>query len=330
MRGALVMANEPAPKTTGPRGPQKKLDQLEPPSDATKYVPYAAAAVVVISLIATIIRSPAYSVYAATGLLALGALGLGYLAYQDTHSLPPEDGFRKAVAAATAATLLALVATVAMTFFPSAPYGSVTLARAGDSGVVTVGSSGSNLFIETRGTFEADVGPSAQAKYELHVTREGAEEELEGTFERSAGQSPLAGGNMAAAAATEATASRHWLKTLRGGGRYTVTLDRMPDNLRPPMRVTLRGEPVPPLVFTGLFVALALLVLVVDAGIARRGIEPTYAPALLLSLAVVYYLHGHYAGANVSEAMFASFLVGLLGGGLGGEVLARIARKALA
>ncbi len=324
------MATEPTPKSTGPRGPQKKVDQLEPPSDATKYLPYGLAAIVVISLVATIIRSPAYALHAAAALLSLGALGLGYVAYQDTHSLPPEDGFRKAVGAATAATILALLGTVAMTFFPAAPYGSVTLSRAGDSGVINVAGPGANLFVETQGTFEADVGPSAQAKYQIHVTRDGTDEDLEGTFERSAGQSPLAGGNMAAAAATEATASRHWLEKLHGGGRYTVTLDRMPDNLRPPMRASIRGEPVPPLVFTGLFVVLALLVLVVDAGLARRGIEPTYAPALLLSLAVVYYLHGHFAGANVSEAMFASFLVGLLGGGLGGEVLARLSRKVLA
>lgn len=319
------MATEP--KSTGPRGPQKKVDVLVPPSDATKYLPYGLIAVVVIGLVATIIRSPTWAVHAAAGLLSLGALALGYVAYQDTHALPPEDGFRKVVGAATAAVLLALLATVGLTLFPSAPYGTVTLTRAGDSGAVTVSGAAANLFVETQGTFEADVGASAQAKYQLHVTRENADEDLEGTFERSAGQSPLAGGNMAAAASTEATASRHWLRSLRGPGRYVITLDRMPENLRPPMRAAIRGEPLAPWMFTLAMGLLALLVLVVDAGIARRGIEPTYAPALLLSLAVAYYFHGHYAGANVSEALFASFIVGLLGGGLGGEVLARLSRK---
>lgn len=319
------MATEP--KSTGPRGPQKKVDVLVPPSDATKYLPYGLIAVVVIGLVATIIRSPTWAVHAAAGLLSLGALALGYVAYQDTHALPPEDGFRKVVGAATAAVLLALLATVGLTLFPSAPYGTVTLTRAGDSGAVTVSGAAANLFVETQGTFEADVGASAQAKYQLHVTRENSDEDLEGTFERSAGQSPLAGGNMAAAASTEATASRHWLRSLRGPGRYVITLDRMPENLRPPMRAAIRGEPFAPWMFTLAMGLLALLVLVVDAGIARRGIEPTYAPALLLSLAVAYYFHGHYAGANVSEALFASFIVGLLGGGLGGEVLARLSRK---
>lgn len=300
---------------------------MVPPSDATKYLPYALIAVVLIGLIATIIRSPTWAVHAAGGLLALGALALGYVAYQDTHALPPDDGFRKVVGAATAAVMAALLATVAITLFPAAPYGTVTLSRAGDAGPVMVSGNAANLFVETRGTFEADVGPSAQAKYQLHVTRDGSDEDLEGTFERSAGQSPLAGGNMAAAASTEATASRHWLKSLRGAGRYVITLDRMPDNLRPPIRASIRGEPLAPWMFTLAFALIAVLVLVIDAGIARRGIEPTYAPALLLSLAVAYYFHGHYAGANVSEALFASFLVGLLGGGLGGEVLARVSRK---
>ncbi len=321
------MASTNPPKPTGPRGPQKRVDVVVPPSDATKYLPYALAAVVVIGLVATIVRSPAYATHAAAALLALGALALGYVAYQDTHSLPPGDGFRKVVGVATGAVVLVLLGGVAITMFPPAPSGTVTFQRAGDSGAIDVTGAAANLLVETRGAFEADVGPSAQAKYEMHVTRGSAEEEFEGTFERSAGQSPLSGGNVAASAGTEATANRHWLTTLRGPGRYVVTLDRMPDNLRPPIRAAIRAEPFAPWMFALVFGLLAAMVLAVDVGVARRGIEPTYAPALLLPLVLVYYLHGHYAGANVSEGLFAAFLVGLLGGGLGGEVLARIVRK---
>ena len=319
------MATAKPPVPTGPRGPQKKLDTLEPPSEAAKYLPYIAAAAVVIGLIATIVRSPTYAVHATATLLVCGSLGLGYIASQDAHALPPDDSFRKAVAAGTIAVVFALLGAVALTLYPPAPYGTATLQRAGDTGAITVTGSAANLFVETSGTFEADVGPSAQAKYTMHVVRDGAEEELEGTFERSAGQSPLAGGTTVAAASTESTSSRHWLTALRGSGRYVVTLDRMPENLRPPIRASIRGEPFAPWMFTLAFALLAVLVLVIDVGIAKRGIEPTYAPALLLALVFVYYLHGHYAGTN--DGLLAALLVAILGGGLGGEALARISRK---
>ncbi len=326
---AAPMSSDTSPKRAGPAGPKKKIDDMvEPPSAAVKYLPYALVALVVVSLVGVIMRAPAYATHAAMALLAGGAAALGWVGWSDTHALPPDDGFRRVVVGATGLVAAALVAVAALTLYPGAPAGTVVLRRAGDAGSVTV-AAGSKLFVEVGGTFEADVGPSAKASYVLHVTRAGAEEELEGEFERSAGENPMASGNMAGAAATESTAKRHRLRTLEGPGRYTLTLDRMPDNLRPPVRASLYAERLAPWMVSLALGLLALLALVLDAGLAKRGIEPAYAPAMLMGVVLVGYLHRFFAGGNVSEGLFASFLVALLVGGLGGEVIARVTRKVL-
>jgi hypothetical protein len=324
------MASEDTSKRTGPAGPKKKIEVMDPPSPLVKYLPYAAVALVVVSLVGVIARVPAYATLAAIALLSGGAMGLGYLAWQDTHAFPPEDdGFRKVVGAATVAVVVALLGTVYLTLHPPAPAGSVTLQRAGDSAAITVGGGGNNLVARVEGNFAPDVGASAQASYVVVLARGSDTEDLEGIFERSASENPVANGNTTAAMTGEVTARRHRLTKLHGPGRYTVTLDRTHENLRPPMRVSIHAEVLPPWMILLAFAVLAVLVLVVDAGIARRNIEPTYAPALLFAMVMALYLHRFHAGSNISEGLLASFLVGLLGGGLGGEVLARITRKAL-
>ena len=324
------MASEDTSKRTGPAGPKKKIEVMDPPSPLMKYLPYVFAALVVVSLVGVIVRVPAYATLAAIALLSGGAIGLGYLAWQDTHAFPPEDeGFRKVVGAATAAVVLALLGTVYLTLHPPLPAGSLSLQRAGDSGAITVSGASDNLVVRVEGTFAPDVGASARASYVVVVARGSDSEDLEGAFERSASENPVATGNTPAAMSGEITAQRHRLTKLRGPGRYTVTLDRTHENLRPPMRVSIHAEVLPPWMIFLAFGVLAALVLVVDAGIARRNIEPTYAPALLFAMAMALYLYRFHAGSNVGEGLLASFLVGLLGGGLGGEVLARITRKVL-
>lgn len=324
------MSSAPPPRPAGPRGPQKKLESIDvPTSNATKYVPYVLVGAVLLGLLATILYAPAWAVPAAMALLTVAALGLGYAGFQDTHGLPPDDSFRKVVGGGTAAVVLGLVALVALTLYPPTPFGTVTLQRAGDSGTVRVDRDTPLLFLDTHGTFEPDVGPSVQAQYTLHLTREGTEEEVSGAFERSAGQSPVAGGNMAASATTEATAARHALTTLHGAGTYTITLDRLPDSLRPPLRASLRSALLAPWMVYGLLGLLALVVVVIDAGLSKRGIEPTYAASLLLPIAFTAYLSQHFSEGNVGQSLFTAFLIGLLVGGLGGEGLARVTRKAL-
>lgn len=320
------MASEDTSKRTGPAGPKKKIESMEPPSVAAKYLPYALAAFVVVSLLGVILRVPAYATQAATALLSAGAIGLGYLAWQDTHGFAPDDSFRTVVGAATVAVVATLVATAALTLNPPAAIGTVTLPAAGASGTITVGGGG-NLVARVAGEFAPDVGASARASYVVLVARGNATEEVEGEFERSAGENPTASGNMASSARGEVTARRHRLTQLRGPGRYTVTLDRTHENLRPPMRVSLHQELVPPWAFLVAFGLLAVLVLVADVGIAKRNIEPVYAPALFFAMGMVLYLNRTYAGSSVSDGLFASFLVGLLGGGVGGELVARGVRR---
>jgi hypothetical protein len=327
-RRVTAMTTEEQPRRAGPSGPKKKLDVVDVPrSDAFGYLPYIGAAAAVIGLIAVVLRVPAYSTLAATVLLVGGALALGYLAWSDTHSLPPEEGFRHVVTASTVVVVLSMIAAAMITLHPPAPLGTVTLPRAGASGAIAVPTEAANLVLRVHGTFEADVGPSARAGYVLHLTRDGVEEEFEYTFERSAAESPTQGGNMAAAAGTEATSARHRLQKLHGAGRYQVTLDRMPDNLRPPMVASLHHERVTPTMVSALFGALAVLVLVVNLGLAKRGIEPTYAPALLVGLFTAWYLHRFFTGADLGAGLFAAVVVGFFVGGLGGELLARATRR---
>lgn len=320
------MASEDTSKRTGPAGPKKKIEVVEPPSAAAKYLPYALAAFLVVSLVGVIVRSPAYATYAATLLLSGGAIGLGYLAWQDSHGFAHDDSFRRVVGAASVGVAAALIATVVLTLHPPAPLGTVTLPRAGASGTLTVASD-TPLVARVEGTFEADVGASARASYVVVVARGNATEDVEGEFERSASENPTTSGNVASSAAGEVTARSHRLTKLRGPGRYTVTLDRTHENLRAPMRVSLLSELVPRQAVYLLFALLAILVLAVDVGIAKRNVEPVYAPALFFAMAMVLYLHRAYAGSNLSNELFASFLVGLLGGGVGGEVVARGARR---
>jgi hypothetical protein len=320
------MASEDPSKRLGPTGPKKKIEVLEPPSVAAKYLPYALAAFLVVALVGVIVRVPTYATYAATVLLSGASIGLGYLAWQDSHGFAPDDSFRKVVGVTTVAVVLTLIATTVLTLHPPAPLGTVSLPRVGASGDITV-ARGNHFTVRVEGAFAPDVGPSARASYLVLVSRAGGRtEELEGEFERSAGENPATSGNMAASASGEVTARQHRLLEQHGPGRYTITLDRSHENLRLPLRVSLHPEWVPPWVFVAVFAVLLVLVLVADVGIAKRNIEPVFAPALFFAMAMVFYLQRTYAGSGLSDSLFAAFLVGLLGGGLGGELVARAAR----
>jgi hypothetical protein len=323
--------SNPTPKTTGPRPPKTLTEVDVPPPAVVGYIPYVLVVAAIATLLYTITKVPEHALKAAGVLLGLGTLGLGYVGWQDTHTLPQGDGFRKAVAATTAALVLALLATLGVTLFPIRPIATISLDRAGAAATIEVPAPGANLFLETSGTFQHDVGPSAQAKYDLHVARQGTEEELSGMFEKSGNADNENDNDNHAVSRVpvkpETASARHWLRTLNGPGRYVVTLDHMPDNLQPPLRVALRTEPFARWTLYALFGVLAVLVLIVDARIASRNVEPSYGPAMLFALVFVLYFRHAYAGTNISEALFASFLVGLLVGGLGGEVFARISRK---
>jgi hypothetical protein len=321
---------EPAPaKTTKSpgalRGPQKRLTQVDvPPPDFVKYLPYVAAVVTALALVFTIARSPAHALTAATVLGVALLLAMGYVAWGHVVSVAPDDSFRKVVMAVSVLAPLAVLAPFVITLYPLAPQGTVTLARVGDTATLTVRGSAETLYIETQSAFVPDLGSDARARYALDVSRGNDREEVLGTFQRTTTADP-AGGRGGTSA--DVTASRHQLTKFRGPGTYTIALGQFPATLRPPMRVSMSAEPFAPWMLGLLFGLVALAVLVVDARIARRGVESAFAAALLFPMAAVFYLHGHFTRATLGDDLLAAGLVGLLAGGLGGELLARVTRS---
>jgi hypothetical protein len=75
-----------------------------------------------------------------------------------------------------------------------------------------------------------------------------------------------------------------------------------------------------------LFGLLAVAVLWVDVKLSRRKIESAFAASMGVVLAATFYLHGHFTRATLPADLLAAALVGVLGGGVGGEILARVAR----
>lgn len=313
-----------------PRRPApKKVADIEPPSALARYFPYIAAVAVVVALVVAVTRNAGYSLYAGAALAAAVILGLGYVAWQHVISVPPDDGFRKAVAPSTLAVVLPALALAGYTLFPPPPAGSVVLDRAGASGEVRVSAPASTVIVDTAGAFKPDVGTDAVANYAISVARGRDEELVEGTFTRRSSASVPATGTRGVTGSTDATAARHVLQSLRGAGAYRIALDRVPESVQLPIRATVRAEPFAAWMLWSVWGLLALLTLVVDAALARRGSESAYAAALGLVLASTLYLHAHYTPETLAVDLFAAGLVGVFGGGVGGEIAARIARKIL-
>lgn len=311
-----------------PRRPTpKKVVDLQPPSAAARALPYAAVAAAVIALVLAVMKSHAYGVYAAAALVSAVVLGLGYVAWQHVIAFPPDDGARKAVAPIAAAITLASLALAGFTLFPPAPAGQVVLAAAGSSGEVRVNGPAATVIVDAVGAFKPDVGADAVARYALSVSRGRDEELIEGTFARSSSGNVPAVGARGATESSDATASRHVLQRLRGPGVYRVALERVPESVQLPLRATVRSEPFPMVALLVAWGLLALLALVIDARIARRNPESAFAAAMGVVLAATLYLHAHFTPESVASDLFAAGLVGVFGGGIGGEIAARIARK---
>lgn len=314
--------------TEAPRRPaSKKVADIEPPSVLSRALPYLAAAGALIALIAIMVKSPSYGVLAAAALVAGAVVGLGYVAWQHVIAFPPDDGARRLVAPVTGIITLAALGLGAFTLFPPPPAGSVILAAAGASGEVRVAGPAATVMVDAVGAFKPDVGSDAVARYAITVSRGRDEELIEGTFARRSGASVPAVGARGDVGSVDAIASRHVLQNLRGPGTYRVALERVPESVRLPLRATVRAEPFPMTALWGVWGALMLLALVVDARIARRNPESAYAAAIGVVLVTTLYLHTHYTPETLAGDLFAAALAGIFAGGVGGEVLARVARK---
>jgi hypothetical protein len=106
----------------------------------------------------------------------------------------------------------------------------------------------------------------------------------------------------------------------------TLILDRLPESVQAPLRVVVRAEPFAQTMLAALYALLAVAVLWIDVKVSRRKIESAYAASMGVVLAATFYLHGHFTRATLPSDMLAATLVGVLGGGVGGEILGRIAR----
>ena len=119
------------PEPSSKRTPTRSKVEFEPPSELAKYLPYLAAAAGFGVLVLTVTRSARYGVYAATALLAIAFLGLAYVAWEHTTTLPDGDRLRPMLRAVTVAVLLATVGPAAITLHPPAPQSVVQLTRPG-------------------------------------------------------------------------------------------------------------------------------------------------------------------------------------------------------
>jgi hypothetical protein len=297
------------------------------PLDASRYLPYVVMAALAGTLILVLIRSERFRPLAGALLGAAVFIGLGYAAWLHRHSLAPEDRLRHGVTVVTLLVVAGALAPFLYALFPPAPQARLHLAQAGDHQDVTIRGPANTVVLHASGSFRPDVGESVHTNYRLAVRHAGHEELVEGTFVRSSGTTSVRRGVRGGGSVSESKANRHVLDQLRGTGRYTITLEMVNDTLQPPMRVEVGGEPFSLLVLGLLFGLLAVVVLAVDVALARRGSEPAYAALMLLPLAAVFYLHGHLTRETLPENLLAAGIVGVLAGGLGGELLARLVRS---
>lgn len=313
------MAAEQKPKRT-------VLREVPSTFDFKKVATYALPVLVVVGLLTVLFKSPAHAHHAGAGLVGVLILGLGYAGWSHTETLSPDDGIRNGVRAATISVVLACLAAAGFTFFPPSAQHRLRLSRVGDHAEVEVAGAATAVVLTTEGNFKPDVGTSVRAVYAFRVSHDNHEEDIEGRFTRDtpdvpAGSPPTTGG------ATEIRSNRHVLQTLRGSGMYTITLDHIPESVNPPVLVAVSTEPFTQWMLGILFVLLIGLSVVVDVALARRGSEPAFAASMMVPLVAVFYLHGHFTRASLTNSLVSAGLVGLLGGGLGGELLARLGRS---
>ncbi len=303
--------------------PRRQITLQEPAPEFTKYLPYAAVAAVVLGLVVVISRGNDYSVHAAAVLATSGILGVGYGAWTHSHALPPGDALRTWVGAATILVIVGALVPLLMALYPPAPKGRVSLAHQGDSAVIHLHGAANTVVLIASGDFKPDVGNQVQARYKIIAAHHGVEEDCDGVFARTTTETAIGRRARGASGVSESRANRHVLRTLAGPGEYTLTLYRMAETLLPPLRVDVIVEPFSQWMLAVLFGALSVLAIGVDVALYRRGGEPALAALLLFPLAGVFYFHGHMTRATLPTDLIAAAVVGVLAGGLGGELIAR-------
>ncbi|MEI8254759.1 MAG: hypothetical protein WCJ30_03720, partial [Deltaproteobacteria bacterium] len=209
-------------------------------------------------------------------------------------------------------TVIALVAAVfpfAYSIFPPAPSGAVQLPAVGESGTIDLAGTAGTTWITVSGRFVP--GGTGATNYFVSVAHDGRTQRIDGAFRPHAG-APLP--------------EMHVL-SIRGPGRYTVRLEQVSAAIAMPLAVALSAKPFSTLILLLLFGTVMVAVLALDTMLFRRGIEPAVAASLMLPMVAAVYFQRNPASTTLGPDLLASAVIGLIGGGIGGELLARVARS---
>lgn len=299
----------PAPRT-GPRRATvnpAKIPSSGPPIG--KIAPYVAMAIAVIGPLYVLLKMPKYASHGAMAITAVVAVGCAWLALTARPSVKPGDNLRTLLPIVALMSTAAALVPFAYTIYPPAPRGEVRLSNDGDSGHVRVDGMSSTLWLTVSGSFVPNA--TGAANYFLTITHDGRTERVDGTLH------PHAGGPLP---------ERHVL-AMRGNGDYTIRLEERSSSVAAPIVVGLSAKPFSTILLIMLYASLAIAILAVDVMIFRRGIEPAFAASLLLPIVAAVYFQRSPGTNTLAPDLLAAGVIGLLGGGIGGEILARGARS---
>jgi hypothetical protein len=253
-----------------------------------------------------LVRTPRFEAIGAFAIASVVMLALGYLAWTSREPLDRNDSLRVTMPLVAALTIAAAAFPIYRTCFPPRPAGGGDLAAPETS--VTMSASGliASAWIEVRGGFVNTA--TGAASYVLTVTGpDGSRERIAGSIH------PHAGGPV----------PEHHLLATHGPGTYMVRLEGSSDALALPLHVALYSRPFATLWLVLLFGVLAVAILAIDVMLWRRGHEPAYAASMLLLLVAAVYFQSNPMPESLKSELLASGIVGVLGGGAGGELIAR-------
>lgn len=296
----------PRPGLHRPTAVVTKIPWSGPPLG--KFAPYVVAALVTAVPVLVLIRLPRYAQYGAIGLVGLLALGCGWLAMSARSSLAPGDGLRKMLPLVTVIALAAAVVPFAYAIFPPAPSGEVRLTAIGDSAAIELTGTAGTTWITVSGRFVPRA--TGATNYFVTVAHGGRTDRVDGAFRPHAG----------------APAPEIHVLSMRGPGRYTVRLEQVSAAIAMPLSVSLSAKPFSTLILLLLFGSITVAVLAVDTMLFRRGIEPAVAASLMLPMIAAMYFQRNPMSTELGPDLLAAGVIGLIGGGIGGELLGRIAR----
>ncbi len=269
-------------------------------------MPYFAV-IGLIGSLAYLVRTPRFAVIGAIALGAVLCSLLGYFAWGHRIHVSPGESLRTTIPLLAVLTMLAAGGVYAYTVVPRPAHGEVALRNVGQDLHVQVHGVAAFVWISVHGTF--DRSATGAANYILTVVHDGRSARIEGTFRPQEGRVPV---------------ERHPLRPLHGAGDYVLRLENASASVAMPMRVTVHERPFATPLLAALFGLLLAGVVAVDVMLRKRGIETSYAAALLFPMVSALYLQHGPPGDSLPLDLLAALAVGAIGGGLGAEFLSRI------